>query len=71
MAIEVMTRKWGNSIGIILPKDLVEKQNLKENEMIVVNVVKKVDFSDVFGMIKKRKMSGQKMKDLSREDWKK
>ncbi len=71
MAIEVMTRKWGNSIGIILPKDLVEKQNLKENEMIVVNVVKKIDFSDVFGMIKKRKMSGQKMKDLSREDWKK
>ena len=66
-----MTRKWGNSIGIILPKDLVEKQNLKENEMIVVNVVKKIDFSDVFGMIKKRKMSGQKMKDLSREDWKK
>lgn len=69
MAVKTLTRKWGNSIGVILPKEFVEKQNIKENQEIILNIVKEVDLSDIFGMIKKRKMSGQKMKDLSREEW--
>ncbi|MBI4116375.1 AbrB/MazE/SpoVT family DNA-binding domain-containing protein [Candidatus Pacearchaeota archaeon] len=69
MPIEVQTRKWGNSIGIIIPKEVVEKEKIKENQRIIVNIVKEADLSDIFGMIKKRKMSAQKMKDLSRKEW--
>ena len=38
------------------------RQNLRVN-------LKKVDLQDVFGMIKKRKMSGQEAKNLAREGW--
>ena len=70
MAIEATIKRWGNSMGIIIPSILLEQKRLKENDKILVEVVKEADLSDVFGMIKKRKMSGQKAKDMAREGWK-
>jgi len=69
MTSKAIVRRWGNSLGIILPKELVEKESLKENEEIFVNVVKEADISEFFGSLK-RKMSGQKFKDMVREGWK-
>ena len=46
---------------------MVNRNNLKSNKKEIV--IKKADLSDIFGLVKKRKMSGQKMKDLAREDW--
>jgi len=71
MAIEVTVKKWGNSFGIVLPKEVVERENLRENRRIIINIIKQADLSDIFGLVKARKMSGQKMKDLSRKEWKK
>jgi len=71
MTIQVRLRKWGNSLGIILPKDFADRERLQENKKIIIKIVKEADLSDIFGLVKKRKMPGQKMKDLSREEWKK
>jgi len=68
MELETTTRKWGNSLGVRLPKDFVKKKNLKENETIRIEVITESDLEGVFGMIKKRKMSAQRMKDLSRKE---
>ncbi len=67
MTIEVKVRRWGNSLGVILPKEFAEKEMLEENKKIIIKIVKEADLSDIFGLVKKRKMSGQKMKDLSRK----
>ena len=69
MAIQVKLKKWGNSMAIIVPSSLIEEKKLKENEEIMVEVVKKADISKSFGAIKKRKMSGQDFKDMVREGW--
>lgn len=70
MATEVITKKWGNSIGVVLPKELVEKQHIKENQKIIINIFKEADLSDIFGSVKgKLKMGGQKLKDLARDGW--
>ena len=68
MATRAIVKKWGNSIGIILPRELVEKEKLKERDKILVEVVKEADLTKVFGSLK-RKMSGQEFKDLVREGW--
>ena len=70
MAIEVEIKKWGNSIGIILPKSLILEEGLKEKDRIVVNIVKKSDLSRTFGK-EKRTMTGQEFKDTVREGWEK
>ncbi|MBI2631401.1 hypothetical protein HYW75_00165 [Candidatus Pacearchaeota archaeon] len=69
MAVEVKLKRWGNSMAVIVPSILVEQKNMKENDKILIEIVKKADLSDVFGMIKKRKMSGQEAKDMAREGW--
>ena len=43
MAIEVTLRKWGNSLGVILPKELVQKKHLKSDDKIFLEVVKEIN----------------------------
>ena len=69
MAFKVRLRKWGSSIGAVLPKGLIEKENLKTNTVVKLEIVREADLSDVFGALK-RKMSGQEFKDLVRVGWK-
>ena len=40
MEVEVIVQKWGGSLRIMFPNDLVRKCKLKENEKIVINVKK-------------------------------
>jgi len=68
MATEVSVRKWGNSIGVILPKELVNKENLKENEKVFIDIIKEADLTKLFGTLK-RKLSGQEFKDFVRKGW--
>ena len=68
MAVEVSVKKWGNSMGVILPKDIIRRENLKENEKILIDIVKKVDLTRLFGTLK-RKLSGQEFKNIVREGW--
>ncbi len=69
MVTELIIKKWGNSMGVILPKSLIEKESLKENDAVAIEVIKKADFSEIFGTLK-RKVSGQKFKDIARKGWK-
>jgi len=72
MEIETTIRKIGNSFGVIFPREFVNQGKLEENKKVIINIVKVGDLSDIFGSLKgKIKMSGQKMKDLAREGWKK
>ena len=68
MAIEVKVKKWGNSLGIILPKELVNEKNIKINDKINVDIGVKADLSDIFGTLDMG-MSGQKFKDMVRKGW--
>lgn len=70
MAIQTSVKKWGNSMGIILPKNFVEEKELEENDVVVVNVVKKADIKHLAGSLK-RKMSGQEFKDMVKKEWEK
>ena len=54
--IETTARKWGNSIGIALPKDVVEKANIEPDKEIKVFIQdKRVNLSNVFGTLKIKK----------------
>ena len=69
MAIEATVRKWGSSVGVVLPKELVEAQGLKENQKVLIEVVKEANLRHLFGTLKTG-MSGQEFKDMVRKGWK-
>ncbi|MBN1502760.1 AbrB/MazE/SpoVT family DNA-binding domain-containing protein [Candidatus Woesearchaeota archaeon] len=69
--IEVIARAWGNSLGVTIPKKIIEEEQIKENEEIIVEIKKKVKKPDpkVFGIAKDWKINAQNIKDRLREEW--
>ena len=57
-------RKWGNSFGVLVPKDLIEKENFKLNEEVVVKLEKKRDISKVFGILKTKRATEDLMREI-------
>mgnify|MGYP001598213926 CR=1 FL=1 len=66
MAIEAISRKWGHSVGLVIPKEVVKKENIKLNEKLLINIMKPANIRHLFGSLK-RKMSGQEFKDMVRK----
>ena len=67
VAVEVTVKKWGNSKGVVFPKEFLDKKGIKEDDKILVEVVKKADLSEMFGLLKGVKMSGQEFKNMVRK----
>ncbi|HLD05740.1 MAG TPA: AbrB/MazE/SpoVT family DNA-binding domain-containing protein [Candidatus Nanoarchaeia archaeon] len=68
MAVELIVRRWGNSFGVVLPKELLRQKKIRPNDKVLIELIKPADLSDVFGTLK-TKMSGQKFKNLVRKGW--
>ena len=65
---ETITREWGNSLGVILPKEIVEKEHLKKNEKIKLLILtQKNPLTKTFGIWKGAKSTQQMKDELRRE----
>ena len=61
-------RRWGNSLGITIPKQVVEEEGITLKDELVVAIKKKIDISDIRGLFKFKK-SAQEIKDEMRQGW--
>ena len=50
MIIKSKIRRWGNSFGILIPKDFIKKRNFSENENVLVDLKKKKNLQELFGI---------------------
>lgn len=70
MQVKAIARKWGSSIGVIIPKEVVEARNIKENDEITIHVEKEKPKAGVlFGRLPHWKKSAQELKDEMRAGW--
>ena len=70
--IETKTKKWGSSIGIIIPKDIVKRAHIKEGQKVEIILRKpsNIDMDNVFGSLKNWKKSTDKiLKNVDKELW--
>jgi antitoxin component of MazEF toxin-antitoxin module len=47
------TRKVGNSVGVLIPKEVLEKENLQEGGQVRISIAPKMD-ENLFGRFKGR-----------------
>ena len=66
--VMVTARKWGNSIGVTLPSEMVEDEKIKPNDKVIVSVRKVVPIKNLFGTLKTKK-TAQQIKDELRKGW--
>ena len=67
--IEVVARKWGSSLGVIIPKSIVEKDHLKASDTVTIEIKKSVCGKEIWGLFPFLKIDTQKAKDEMRKGW--
>ncbi len=72
-SIEIQVKKWGNSLGIVLPKEILDKEGIKEGTQIEIMIQskQKTKVKDVFGILKGKltKPTSQIMKEVDKDLW--
>ncbi|MEK6825368.1 MAG: AbrB/MazE/SpoVT family DNA-binding domain-containing protein [Nanoarchaeota archaeon] len=71
MEITTRLKRWGNSVGIIIPAEMLREKGLKEEEEVIISVEKKKGIRYLFGSLKHAKIDAQKVKDELRKEWSK
>ena len=76
--IKTRIKKWGNSFGVVIPKDIINQEGLKEDNEVFVTVHPKkyttvgdiMELAKKFKIKRKSKKSTQEIMDeIDREFW--
>lgn len=71
MESQIKLKKWGNSLGVIIPIEAIREQGFKEGEEVIIDIRRKKSMKHLFGSLKSLNIDSQKMKDELRKDWNK
>ena len=66
---ECIARKWGSSLGLVIPKEIVEEENLIENEKLIVSIRKKRVAKEFFGLLAGWKKPTAEIKKEMKKGW--
>lgn len=70
LEVEAKVRKWGRSFGVVIPKDKVKEEGIKENETIKLLITKKTNvLKETFGTMKFKRSTQEILDESDREDW--
>ena len=68
MTIGVKTKQWGNSIGVIIPRTVVEELGIVPGEEVIVDFKKKHNvLKELFGSIRFKRKPQEIVKEVRKE----
>ena len=68
--IETKVRKWGRSFGVVIPKEKIKEEGIKENETIKLLIGKRTNvLKETFGTFKFNKKTQEMLDEIDKESW--
>lgn len=68
MALEVTVKRWGNSLGVVIPSETADKLGIKPEETISIEIHKEKNvLKDLFGALPFKKPTNQILKEAREE----
>ncbi len=69
MEIKTKTKKWGNSIGVLIPKEVVKEEKIKPNQEITLMISTKpiTKGRDIWGTLKFKESTEELMREVDKE----
>ena len=67
--MECEVKKWGNSVGVILPKHVVEELSLKPKDKVNINVERGIKGKEIYGLFPGWSRDTQKAVDELKKGW--
>ena len=68
MVVKTKVRRWGNSFGVTIPKEVADKMHIHEDEVVFIEVKKTFSIKDAFGSHKFKRPTRELMKEID-EGW--
>ena len=66
--VRAKIRKWGRSFGVVIPKEMVLKERLKENETVKLLIVKPTNaLRETFGSLKIKRSTQEILDESDKE----
>ena len=67
--INAKTRKWGNSVGVVIPNKVIQREGIKEGQEVIMTLVsrRKTTVGDLFELAKKHHLPRKKFKRSTQE----
>ena len=70
ITVESTLREWGRSIGVVIPKEAIERENLKEGDKVEIIILKKSNaLKETFGKFKFKKTTDEILRESDEEAW--
>ena len=67
MGSRTIVRKWGNSLGVVIPSSEAEKEGLREHDEVEITIRRAIDIRQLYGKYPFRDL--QRLKDELRKGW--
>ncbi len=62
-------KQWGNSLGVVIPAEVVKKERLKPGEELRLDISRVKSLPELFGCLSRFPIDAQKAKDEHRRNW--
>lgn len=67
--MRVRVRKWGSSLGIVIPKEVAEAKGVRPGDEVLAEIRKLSNVREIFGSLSSWKKSAQRIKEEARKGW--
>ena len=68
--VEAKVRKWGRSFGVVIPKEKIREEGIKENETIKLLIGKRTNvLKETFDTFKFNKKTQEMLDEIDKESW--
>lgn len=68
MSIAVKTKQWGNSVGVVIPSEIIKELSIAPGEEVVIDIKKKQNIlKELFGTIHFKKKTENILKEVRKE----
>lgn len=66
---ETRPRQWGNSLGITIPREIVDKERLKPNKKIKVLILESDEdnLRRIFGSVQRKRLTQEVLDEIDAE----
>lgn len=61
-------RRWGSSLAAVIPPEALKAEGLREGDEVILEVRKARGLEDLFGLLKRRPLRAQAIKDAIRAE---
>ena len=71
--LKTRVKKWGNSFGVMIPREVIKREHLREGSEVevTINSTKITKVKDIFGILKGKlnKSTEEIMREVDKELW--